>query len=104
LLRSVTQHIQVTCELPVNRDPTVLFEDNVACVAQLKEGFIKSDRTKHIFPKFFSFSQELDKNKEINIQYIRSSDNVADLFTKALPTTTLRKLIRDIGIRHMRDL
>ena len=70
----------------------------------MKEGFIKSDRTKHIFPKFFSFSQELDKDKEINIQYIRSSDNVADLFTKALPTTTLRNLTRDIEMRHMQDL
>ena len=47
-LRSVTQHIQATCGLPVNRDSTVLFEDNAACVAQMKEGFIKSDRTKHI--------------------------------------------------------
>ena len=28
-LWSVTQHIQVTCGLPVNRDPTILFEDNV---------------------------------------------------------------------------
>ena len=34
-LRSVTQHIQETCGLPVNKDPTVLFEDNAACVAQM---------------------------------------------------------------------
>ena len=70
----------------------------------MKEGFIKSDHTKHIPPKFFSFSQELENDKEINIRYIRSSDNATDLFTKILPTTTLRKLIRDIEIRHMRDL
>jgi len=44
-LMSVTQHIQTTCGLAINRDPTVLFEDNIACVAQMKEGFIKSDRT-----------------------------------------------------------
>ena len=55
-------------------------------------------------PKFFSFSQELEKDKKINIQYIRSSNNVTDLFTKALPTKTLIKLIRDIGMRRMRDL
>ena len=47
-------------------------------------------------PKFFSFSEELEKDKEINIQYIQSSDNVVDLFTKALPNTTFRKLIRNI--------
>ena len=70
----------------------------------MKEGFIKSDRTKHIPSKFFSFSQELEKNKEINIQHSRSSDNAADPFIKALLTITLRKLIRDIGMRHMRGL
>ena len=36
-LRSVTQHIQETYGLPVDKDPTILFEDNVACVAQIKE-------------------------------------------------------------------
>ena len=39
----------------------------------MKDGFIKSDHTKHIPPKSFSFSQELEKYEKINIQYIRSS-------------------------------
>jgi hypothetical protein len=81
-----------------------LYEDNAACVTQMKEGYIKSDRTKHIPPKFFSFTQELERNKEVNIQYIRSSDNVADLFTKALPTSVFKKHIRSIGMRQLRDL
>ena len=34
-IRSVAQHIQATCGLPV--------EDNVACVVQMKEECIKSD-------------------------------------------------------------
>ena len=100
-LRSVIQYIQATCRLPVNKDQTVLFEDNAACVAQIKEEYIKSDQSKHIPSKLFSFSQELEKNKEINIQYIRSSDNAVDLFTKAFPTTTFRKLICDIRMRHL---
>ncbi|KAL5556337.1 hypothetical protein UlMin_038573 [Ulmus minor] len=90
-LRSMTQHIQESCGLPVNKDPTILYEDNAACITQIKEGYIKSDRTKHIPPKFFSFTQELEKNKDVDVQYVRSSDNAADLFTKALPTTVFRK-------------
>ena len=81
-----------------------MYEDNAACVAQIKEGYIKSDRTKHIPPKFFSFTQELEKSKDIDIQYVRSSENSADLFTKALPTTVFRKHIHDIGMRHLRNL
>jgi len=69
-LSTITQHVQTTCGLPVDRDPTILFKDNVACVTQMKEEFIKSDRIKHIPSKFFSFSQELENDKEINIQYI----------------------------------
>ncbi|CAM8895734.1 unnamed protein product [Rhodiola kirilowii] len=62
-LKSITQHIRVTSGLSSVNDPITLYEDNAACVAQMKEGFIKSDRTKHIHPKYFSFTQELEKTK-----------------------------------------
>ncbi|RVW45253.1 Retrovirus-related Pol polyprotein from transposon TNT 1-94 [Vitis vinifera] len=55
-------------------------------------GYIKGDRTKHISPKFF-YTHELQKSGEIDVQQIRSSDNLADLFTKSLPTSTFKKLI-----------
>jgi hypothetical protein len=103
-LRSVTRHIQETSGLPTDKNPTILYEDNAACVTQMKEGYIKSDRTKHIPPKFFSFTQELERNKEVDIQYIRSSENVADLFTKALPTSVFKKHVRSIGMCHLRDI
>lgn len=103
-LRSITHHILTTCGLSTNKEPTIIYEDNAACIAQIKEGYIKSDRTKHIPPKFFQFTQDLEKNKEINIQYIQSSDNAADLFTKALPTTPFRKHVHEIGMRHLRNL
>nr|GEX32610.1 reverse transcriptase domain-containing protein [Tanacetum cinerariifolium] len=59
--------------------PTVLYEDNAACIAQLKEGYIKGDRTKHILPKFF-FTHDLQKNGDIIVQQVRSNDNLADLY------------------------
>ena len=43
------QHIQETCGLPsIKSNATKLHEDNVACIAQIKGGFIKGDRSKHI--------------------------------------------------------
>ena len=99
------QHIQETCGLPsIRGNATVLHEDNVACIAQIKGGFIKGDRTKHISPKFF-YIHELQKKCEIDVQQIRScNNNLAYLFTKALPLTTLKKLRYDFGIRRLRDL
>ncbi|XP_057250021.1 secreted RxLR effector protein 161-like [Beta vulgaris subsp. vulgaris] len=54
-LRSVIQHIREDCGISIGKEaPTVMYEDNAACIAQLKEGYIKGDRTKHILPKFSS--------------------------------------------------
>ena len=51
--RSMIQHIIESSELSsIKNNPTVLYEDNAACIAQIKGGFIKDDRTKHISPKF----------------------------------------------------
>ncbi|XP_069145705.1 secreted RxLR effector protein 161-like [Solanum lycopersicum] len=43
-----------------------LHEDNAACISQLKGGFIKGDRTKHMSPKLF-YTHELQKNGDINV-------------------------------------
>ncbi|GKB14482.1 hypothetical protein Tco_0848405 [Tanacetum coccineum] len=77
--------------------PTVV-EDNAACIAQLKDGYIKGDITKHIF------THDLQKSGDIIIQQIRSNDNLADLFTKARPTATFKKLVHDIGMRTLKEL
>ena len=68
-LRSMIQHIRDSSGLsPIsNTTTTTLYEDNAACIAQLKGGYIKGDRTKHISPKFF-YTHELQNNGEINIQ------------------------------------
>jgi len=53
-LRSMIQYIRELCGLSSMKDaPRILFEDNVSCIAQIIKGHIKSDRIKHISPKFF---------------------------------------------------
>lgn len=103
-LRSITRHIQGAFGLPIDNSPTILYEDNVSCVTHMKEGYIKSDITKHIPLKFFSFTQELERNKEVDIQYICSSDNVVDLFRKVFPTSNFKKHVQNIRMCHLRDL
>ena len=70
---------------------------------QVKGGYIKGYRPKHISPKFF-YTHELQKDGEIDVQQIRSNDNLADLFTKALQSTTFKKLVRQIGMGQLKDL
>ena len=103
-LRSMIQHIRKSCGLlSIKNIPTVLYEDNVAYIVQVKGGYIKGDRTKNISPKFF-YTHELQYSGEINVQHIRFSDNLVDLFIKALPTTTFKKLVLQIGMRQVKDL
>jgi hypothetical protein len=37
----------------IEDSPLILFEDNDVCTTQLKSGYIKGNKTKHISPKFF---------------------------------------------------
>ena len=98
-LRLVIHHIRNAYELLlITSIPTTIYKYNAACIEQIKEGYIKGDRTKHISPKFF-FTHELQKSNEIEVKQIRSSDNVANLFTKALPSSTFKKLTNNIEMR-----
>ncbi|XP_048623928.1 uncharacterized protein LOC125592645 [Brassica napus] len=100
----MTNHIRVDCGMTEGRDaPTIMYEDKEACIAQLKDGYIKGDRTKHILPKFF-FTHELQKAGEVQVVKMRSSDNSADMFTKSLPTSTFRKLTHQIEMSRLKDL
>jgi len=70
-LRFMIQYVWENCGLSSGKmTPTIICEDNATCIAQLKEGYIKGDRTKHISLKFF-FTHDLQKNGDINIQQVR---------------------------------
>ena len=100
----MTHHICKVCNLLSEKEaPTVIHEDNTACITQLKDGYIKGDRVKHISPKFF-FTHDLQKDSIIIVQQIRSSENLADLLTKALPTSVFKKLAHGIGLRWLKDI
>jgi hypothetical protein len=66
-------------------------------------GYVKSNLTKHIAPKFF-YPHELQKSGEIKILQEKSRDSLVDLFTKSLPASSFYKCIYGIGMRRLRDL
>ena len=102
-LRRVINHIQKSCGLNIDDTPTIIYEDNAACVAQMHMGYVKSNLTKHIAPKFF-YPHELQKSGEINLMQVRSCDNLVDLFTKSLPASSFKRYVRGIGMRRLGEL
>lgn len=81
----------------------MIYEDNIACLAQLIKGYIKRDISKHISLKFF-YTHELQQSKKINIKHIRSTSNLADIFIKDLPTSTFEKIIYGIDMCRFNKL
>jgi hypothetical protein len=67
--------------LTIEDSPTILFEENVVCITQLRGGYIKGDKTNYISPKLF-YTHELLQKKKIDIKKMRSNVNLEDLFTK----------------------
>ena len=67
-LSSIISHIQSICQMtPINNSPTIIYEDNAAYVAQVKGGYIKVDKTKHISSKFFD-THELQESRQVDVK------------------------------------
>jgi hypothetical protein len=52
-LGRVINHIQTSCGMGVVESPTIIYEDNAACVAHMQTWYIKTNYTKYISPKLF---------------------------------------------------
>ena len=82
---------------------TTLYEDNTTYITQIKGGYIKGDRIKHISLKLF-YTHNFEENGDITMQQICLKDNLTDLFTKSLPTATFEIFLHNIGMQRLRDL
>ena len=52
---------------PINNTLTIIFEDNDAYVAQVRERYIKGDKTKHILSKFF-YTHEVQEGRQVDVK------------------------------------
>jgi hypothetical protein len=80
--------------------PTVLNCDNQSCIAIAKNPVFHA-RTKHIEIQYH-FVREMIVSEEVEIIYCPTTENCADIFTKALCRDTLERLLPRLGIgpRH----
>jgi hypothetical protein len=75
-LRKVRHHVPNTCVLNIfTPKPTIIYQDNCAHVMSANEF------SEHISPKFF-YMHKLQKKEEIRINFTKTLENLANLFTK----------------------
>ena len=93
-------------ELGYDQETVILHEDNEACI-NLTKNPQEYKRTRHIQVKYH-FIRSLVKSNKVKLQYIRTNDQLADIFTKGVNGPRLKELCRRLGLqdnsKHGREL
>jgi hypothetical protein len=80
-----------------------LYEDNEACIKMVQNGYVRSDATKHIDPRYQAYLKE-ENGRTVEVQSVSSQENVADIFTKSLPAATHWKHLRGLGVISLAEV
>ena len=83
-------------------DPTVIHCDNTSCI-RLSEDPIFHTKSKDIYNKY-CYIQKLVQDGVVQLQYISTDEQVADIFTKSLPNTKLEYLRSKLGLVDISSL
>ena len=84
-----------TMHLP-QEDAIEIFVDNKSAIA-LGKNPIFHDRSKHIDTRYHFIRESISK-KEVQLKYVKSQDQVADIFTKALKFEDFSRLRARLGV------
>ncbi|KAK4387628.1 Retrovirus-related Pol polyprotein from transposon TNT 1-94 [Sesamum angolense] len=79
-------------------EPTTIYCDNKSAIAITKNP-VQHSRTKHINIKYHSL-REATTRGEIELKYCSTEEQLADIFTKALPQNKFEELRMKIGVCH----
>jgi hypothetical protein len=83
-------------EMTGRTGPIVIHCDSTGCIANLKNT-ITSEFTKHIAVRYHA-SREMVADQKLVPQYINTSDNIADVFTKPLVNVKFSKFREGLGM------
>nr|KYP71434.1 Copia protein [Cajanus cajan] len=66
----------------------------------MTKNLVHHNRTKHIAIKYH-FIREAETTREIKMEYCKTEEQVADIFTKALPRARFEQFRTMIGVREI---
>jgi hypothetical protein len=79
--------------------PTSLYSDNQGAIALAKNNKFHA-RSKHIDIRYHFIREAVD-NETVQLIYIPTADNVADIFTKPLAAPKFNLFRSALGLRHL---
>jgi hypothetical protein len=80
------------------KEPTTIFVDNKSSIALAKNP-VFHDRSKHIDTRYH-YIRECIERKDVQVEYVKSQDQVADIFTKPLKHEDFIKLRGLLGMTN----
>ncbi|KAK9069158.1 hypothetical protein SSX86_013274 [Deinandra increscens subsp. villosa] len=83
-------------ELGIEVGDTCVYCDNQGAIALSKNG-VFHERTKHINVRYH-FIREVISSRLLTVEYVNTSKNWADMFTKALPSSKFESCLKAVGI------
>ena len=84
------------------KEATVVMIDNKSAQA-LAKNLVFHDRSKHIDTRYH-FIRECIAKKEIELEYVRTNDQIADIFTKPLKYENFQQLRLKLGVIQISSL
>ena len=71
--------------------PATVYEDNQSAIRLAENGRSNSSRTRHIAIRYFFISDRIASG-EIKVEYLNTTDMIADILTKPLQGALFRRL------------
>jgi hypothetical protein len=96
-MREVSWLRDLIMEVGLGEPMVKIFEDNRACI-DISKNAIVNDRTRHIMVKTEFIRMKL-KEWKVDIVYVESKENIADIFTKGLDQKLFEKFQSGLGVR-----
>lgn len=90
-LKSLLKSINIDIAKPI-----VIFEDNTSCIT-IANNPVDHKKSKHFEVKYH-FSREKIEQKVITLKYVPTAKQIADAFTKSLPTPHFVELRAEMGL------
>jgi len=87
------------CEQGYDMEPATIYQDNKSTIALAEKGRAINENSKHINVRYFFVKDRIEKG-EIKIEYLPTSQMIADMLTKPLQGNvfrTLRNLVLNIS-------
>ena len=78
--------------------PTIIYCDNMSTIAMTKNPVFHS-RTKHIKLRHH-FIRKLVQEEEIQLNFVKTNEQLADVFTKVGTSKKLEEFKKNVGIKN----